>query len=176
MFVIVSITEVPLQQNATTFVYLGGYNSTLRYWSTEIVPFTLSQPPVANTAKIRLINAAYVHPNQLTATMHTENFEFTDSLSTAVSSLHPYGASIFGQYITVPSNVSIPFVVDGYDLRQTLVLRRNSRSSLVFFNSGNGSVVNYELLYLDETPVRASYPADPQLRNYRFVNTSKDEC
>eukprot|EP00029_Vermamoeba_vermiformis_P007311 TRINITY_DN3128_c0_g1_i1.p1 TRINITY_DN3128_c0_g1~~TRINITY_DN3128_c0_g1_i1.p1 ORF type:complete len:1004 (+),score=133.59 TRINITY_DN3128_c0_g1_i1:37-3012(+) len=187
-FSTIQIRNLTLQRDATTFVYFHGHNSTDSSWTVKVVPFSgpgtespvatpVSSAPIGNTpvsspstAVIRLINAAYVQNTHVVAVMHTENYQFVSATSVATSSVPPfYGDNIFGGYLTVPSNIPITFVVDGFGLQRTLVLPTNSRSSLVFCNSGNGTQSNYTLLYLDESP--ASYPTHPQMRMYRVVNT-----
>jgi hypothetical protein len=188
-FYALEIRNLTLQRDATTFIYLRGHNGTDSGWTVKVVPFSgpVAESPVASpvnnapigntpvsapsTAVIRLINAAYVPNTRLTAVMHTENYQFVNATSAANSSVYFYGDNIFGEYLTVPSNIPLTFVVDGYGLQRTLVLPTNSRSSLVFYNSVNGTQANYHLLYLDESPARASYPQDPRMRKYRVVNT-----
>ncbi len=171
-----------LQRDATTFLYLRGTNGSDLTWSTYVVPFTLVVNPPVNspvapvtptsapqTARIRLINGAFFPDIRVPAVMHTMNYQYVITNSTATSSLFSYD-NIFGEYLTVPSNVPITFVVDGFNVYTTLVLPSNSQSSLVFYNSINGT---YHLLYLDEAPARATYPENPEFSKYRVVNTSK---
>ena len=175
--------DLNLKLNATTFVYLRG-DSALGYnVTTTVVPFIVPSPPTnapvsppvnpplpinstQGTAQIRIVNAAYEY-NRTLAGVRTEN-RYSNGTSYAYSSLN-FNENIFGSYFSVPSRVPLPYTITGfYDTQEVLTLPTFVRSSIVYYNFLNNSI-----LRIDEFPIKGTYKFNNESRYYRIVNTRK---